>query len=149
MLSEKGDEIIVIGGVYEGKQGWLNRKKGATEHFTYVILQLEKGDAYTRIKTNNYMLKNHKAENKAEQLLAEFPKIHLEMLRLTQLMVECHVKEDHLDWFVDYFHTMLAEKIVLQKNNRKAKYFAKPAPKVDPESEDDHIILMPYRVGSS
>ena len=135
-MSAKGREIEVLEGEHAKKQGWLNTEKAPTLLYTHVILKLDKGETATRVKHGNYMFKDHQATCDTEQILFDFPKIYTEMQRLTQLMVECHVKQDHLAWFATYFQEMLVKKIEFADNNKdKVKFFAVPNPKAGRKSK--------------
>lgn len=129
-MSEKGKEIIVVGGLYEGKFGWLNAIKTDTQFYTHVILKTNEGEIVTRIKTVYYILRDHKPQCDAEQILMDSRAVYVNIVKLVKLMVESHVTEDHATWFAEYFEIMLIEYLKVHNKNGKGKYFAKPDPKV-------------------
>jgi hypothetical protein len=94
-MSEKGDEIRFVGGIYSGKTGWFNAAKNHTPCMFYVIVALDGGEEKaTKVNKKSARLLSTTEEEPssfAEACLRQNPDIDASIDKLAQLLAQCGI----------------------------------------------------------
>ena len=112
---QKGDEIKVVGGKYEGCYGWLNEAKGATEGSIHVLLADDAGGfVHKRLSRMNIRIKSHQAkpQNLIQVAMEQVPglqkKMHGLILSIAKISQFHAHKEDVMAALQDHINIELS-----------------------------------------
>ena len=93
---EKGEEIRLVKGDYEGKKAWMNKAKKPTKCMFFIIVDDVGGELATRVmKTSVRLLTNVRTPSSYEEaLIQQHPDIEQVLVKLATLLVKCGMDEN-------------------------------------------------------
>ena len=88
---EKGEAIRIIGGKYEGREGWRKAGRTDTKKKSRVIIELDDGNQIERSITKDYVVPLTVPTNAVEQLLLDHIGLEKAMRKLCKELAKCRL----------------------------------------------------------
>ena len=129
MAPKKGDELIIQGGIYAGKKGWIDPHGSTTKAKVAVLVEVEDSDGekflkHTKINKTSCILKKNKTEPATitAALLEDHPQVKKDFDTLAKNMARLGIVDgkDAAEMFYDRVNKHIA---ALKKKGSKANYF--------------------------
>ena len=122
----KGEEIVIVGGSYEGCYGWLNKAHGNTENRCHVLLVTDDAGNYVPklLSPENIKIRNHRATPKTlvELAFLQIPglqkKTHEVISKLAKIAQIHDEKDLVISQLNDYIRTELTVAMKTQEKKR-------------------------------
>ena len=93
--TDAGAPIRFIGGIYDGKMGWINKTKQATLKRIYVIVQLDDGSQKRTFVAKKNGAERHKTpKTYTEAIFQQQPKLEKQLNDLCAQLAKCGVGAD-------------------------------------------------------
>jgi hypothetical protein len=123
-MSDKGEPIRFVRGLYKGKTGWLNKEKGSTECQFYVIVSMA-NNKIKRTRVNKESVAAPRDEmapsSYAEALLQQHPDLEEKMDILCRELAKCKIQKDAAGIY-KILNRKIEEAIKRQSKKSKAVY---------------------------
>ena len=117
----KGDPIIMIGGTYEGREGWMNDAQNQPRKMKYVILTID-GEEKTRRVSKKNIAKREMPDLFTKAALTQVPKARYHLAMAAFHLAKCGL--DDWDEAAAIFKQLgLAAQVDLEAMGANATYY--------------------------